>query len=211
MRTWVVAALVLALGWWLLSPDAPWTPQTWPDVASSDCPLPPVTEWGQAPLQTPLPTPGQGWRFKQAQLTAQAGFSVAARVLGVEHYRWDGGSDWSPLDLALGWQAMSEDGLLQQLRIRQSRRFYYYQARAQWPLPPQQIGQMSSNMHMIPANRYVARQLAKIKANQRVRIDGWLVDVRGDNGWSWRSSLRRDDTGAGACELVYVCAVTRLD
>lgn len=31
-----------------------------------------------------------------------------------------------------------------------------------------------------------------------------LVDARRGNGFVWRTSLTRDDTGAGACELVYV-------
>ena len=29
------------------------------------------------------------------------------------------------------------------------------------------------------------------------------------DGWRWRSSLTRDDSGGGACELVYVCSITR--
>ena len=31
-----------------------------------------------------------------------------------------------------------------------------------------------------------------------------LIEVRGADGWRWRSSLTREDTGAGACELVWV-------
>jgi len=35
-------------------------------------------------------------------------------------------------------------------------------------------------------------------------IRGYLVDVTGPRGFAWRTSLTRDDTGAGACEIVYV-------
>jgi hypothetical protein len=56
----------------------------------------------------------------------------------------------------------------------------------------------------------VRAALDGIDAEDRVRIDGWLVQVRASDGWQWRSSLTREDAGAGACELVYVCAVTRL-
>ena len=32
----------------------------------------------------------------------------------------------------------------------------------------------------------------------------YLVDVDHGSGWHWRSSMSRNDTGDGACELVYV-------
>ena len=48
------------------------------------------------------------------------------------------------------------------------------------------------------------------EAIARVRIDGWLVEASASDGWRWRSSTTRDDTGGGACEVVYVCGITRL-
>ena len=44
----------------------------------------------------------------------------------------------------------------------------------------------------------------------RVRVDGWLVQLDRPGGWRWRSSLTREDSGGGACEVVYVCSVSRL-
>jgi hypothetical protein len=37
-----------------------------------------------------------------------------------------------------------------------------------------------------------------------ISLDGMLVEADKANGWRWRSSLTRDHTGDGACELVYV-------
>ena len=48
-----------------------------------------------------------------------------------------------------------------------------------------------------------------VEAGDRVRIDGWLVQVNAPDGWRWRSSLTREDSGGGACEVVYVCSITR--
>ena len=57
----------------------------------------------------------------------------------------------------------------------------------------------------------MAAALARVEAGQRVRIDGWLIRIDAADGrWHWRSSLTREDTGDGACELVYACAVTVL-
>jgi len=47
-----------------------------------------------------------------------------------------------------------------------------------------------------------------VRAGDRVRIDGWLVNVEAGDGWRWRSSLTREDSGSGACELVYACAIS---
>jgi hypothetical protein len=51
--------------------------------------------------------------------------------------------------------------------------------------------------------------LHEVEPGQRVRIDGWLVQVDAKDGWHWRSSTTREDTGGGACEVVYVCSISR--
>ena len=62
---------------------------------------------------------------------------------------------------------------------------------------------------MIPADKAVASALHAVEPGQRVRIDGWLVELTASDGWRWRSSLTRDDQGGGACEVIYVCGISR--
>ena len=59
-------------------------------------------------------------------------------------------------------------------------------------------------MHIIPANDSIARQLDKVNEGQLVRFSGYLVNLERADGWLWQSSLTRNDTGGGACELVWV-------
>ncbi len=59
-------------------------------------------------------------------------------------------------------------------------------------------------MHLIPADDYVARQIKKVRRGSIVQFTGYLVEVKGDDGWRWSSSLSREDSGDKACELVYV-------
>ena len=47
----------------------------------------------------------------------------------------------------------------------------------------------------------------KREEGQLVNIKGYLVKVSKNDGWYWKASLSRDDTGAGACELVYVTSI----
>ena len=48
------------------------------------------------------------------------------------------------------------------------------------------------------------RTLRALHSGQRVTISGYLIEARAPDGWRWRSSLTREDPGAGACELVWL-------
>jgi hypothetical protein len=74
----------------------------------------------------------------------------------------------------------------------------------EFPIPRRDIEIHSANMHMIPATAEVERQLLRVRPGQVVALMGYLVEVRGRDGFRWRSSLTREDTGNGACELVWV-------
>jgi hypothetical protein len=37
-----------------------------------------------------------------------------------------------------------------------------------------------------------------------VKLEGMLVNLQNPEGGTMATSLRRDDTGAGACEIIYV-------
>ena len=65
----------------------------------------------------------------------------------------------------------------------------------------------SANMHLIPADSNVRRQLKHVRAGNVVHLRGYLVNARRADGFTWNSSLTRNDTGAGACELFYVASV----
>src|SRR5690606_15233061 len=144
---------------------------------------------------------------EEGTLTPLAGLRIEARVLSRRDYASGREARFSPTDLALGWERMRDDAVLARLDITQSSRWYRYRWRDAPPLPPQEIVRSSANMHMIPSTPGVASALREVRRDDTVRIDGWLVQVDAPDGWRWRSSLSREDTGSGACELVYVCAV----
>jgi hypothetical protein len=212
LRNVLIAMVVLGLaGWWFSpsSPRVPAPPKHADGAAHAGCPLPPLVARGQAPLQSDAPASMAPFRLQDASLQPLAGFSVEARVLSREDYSFGREADYSPTDLALGWGRMTDDAVLGKLDISQSSRWYHYQWRGDPPIPPQEIVVSSANMHMIPSDRTVASALHEVKPGQRVRIDGWLVQVDAKDGWHWRSSLTRSDTGGGACEVVYVCSIAR--
>jgi len=156
--------------------------------------------------QEPVQTPSQAVPFAvgEYELRPVADFSVRARILGRENYRVGREADLSPLDLALGWKRMADPAVYQALNITQGGRWYRYSWKDQPPIPVREIIESSANMHMIPASAAVRRALDRAREGRTIELVGKLVEVRHPSGWRWNSSLSRSDSGAGACELVYV-------
>ncbi len=138
------------------------------------------------------------------RLQPRASYRMTARVLGRKPYRWGREAELSPVDFALGWGVMSDSRVLDALDISQSGRFFWLRWPATPPAPEALLMGSAANVHLIPASKAVARQLAKIRPGQVVQLQGLLVDASSIDGWQWRSSLTRSDTGAGACELFWV-------
>jgi hypothetical protein len=136
-------------------------------------------------------------------LTTRAHFDITARVLSRKDYSWGDDARLIPEDLALGWGRMSDSSVLANIDISQSGRFYYWHVK-EFPIPRREIETSSANMHMIPADVGVKQQLEQVRAGQVVHLQGFLVDASRADGWHWNTSMTREDTGAGACELIYV-------
>lgn len=141
--------------------------------------------------------------LEQYMIEPIAHFGLEARVLARENYHLGREADLSPTDLVLGWGEMADPQVLKHIDIRQSGRWYFWRVES-FPIPRRQIETQSANMHLIPANADVASTLKQIHPGQVVSLQGYLVNVRAEDGWRWRSSLTREDTGANACELIYV-------
>ena len=131
-------------------------------------------------------------------------FTMHARVLSSKHYYSGKEADLVPVDLALGWGPMADLSVTNQIRITQSNRWYHWRVDA-LPIPRREIETNSANMHLIPATPEIAAAIQSVAVGQMVQFDGDLVEVTDpEKGWRWKSSLTRNDTGAGSCELVLV-------
>lgn len=145
------------------------------------------------------------WKMGKYKVTALADYEIRARVLHTESYWLDRGADLSPIDLAVAWGQMSDQSIVDQLEFWQGQRWYrYWPRKSAMPLSADEMNAHSANMHIIPANDELKHKLRSIRAGNLVDLDGYLVQVDGPDGFTWRSSLSRTDTGAGACELFRV-------
>jgi hypothetical protein len=144
------------------------------------------------------------------QLTPRARYDITARVLGRERYHVDLLAGLVPVDLALGWGPMSDSSVLSHLKIEQGGRFYWVKWPADPPLEPTAILRHSANTHTIPADRRIERQLERLRVGEIVHLVGQLVDARRDDGATIQTSLTREDSGGGACEVMLVESLERV-
>lgn len=174
-------------------------------------PLPPGVAAPIAPEQIDIESEdAEPWRHEDFLMTPLAHFKLTARVLGAERYRFDSSAELAPVDLALGWGPMSDSDVLKDIDISQSGRFYYWRTRT-FPIEAGEIIRNSANMHMIPANKYVRKKLLSIGENEIVRLSGYLVEISRGDGFKWKSSTTREDSGAGACEVIWVESLERVN
>jgi hypothetical protein len=155
------------------------------------------------PVQTSekLPPP---FRHGDYTITPLARYAVTAVVLSRDRYRNDRGADIAPVDLALGWGPMSVASVINELKISQSGRFYEFSYTGEPPLEQRSIEIHSANTHCLPADDKVRDELLDVKRHELVTMEGLLVEVTAEDGYKWRSSLTREDTRGGACEVFWI-------
>lgn len=168
------------------------------------------TVWGPGPVVSTAPvqepTKRLGWSAGGFSFQPQAEFQIRARVLSIKWYpARDPTSGFAPVDFALGWGPMSDDQVLDRLEISQSGRWYRYTWGPEGPpVSVVSIVGTSANMHLSPASPEVRDVLKNVREGDVVVLQGVLVDVKAPTGRWWKTSRSRTDTGAGACEIVWV-------
>jgi len=140
---------------------------------------------------------------REFELTPRAEMEVAAVVAGTERYRFDELAPLAPVDAVLTWGDLPEPPYEGRVSYDQMARFYLWSTRAR-DLNLRYIETHSANFHLLPANENVRRALVRLDEGDEARLHGLLVDVHDDTGRWWKTSLTRNDTGAGACEIVWV-------
>ncbi|MGD9580493.1 MAG: hypothetical protein AB7V50_03915, partial [Vampirovibrionia bacterium] len=81
------------------------------------------------------------------------------------------------------------------------------------PFSTSYINDHAANTHIIPANTEVRKELESINVNQNVLLEGYFIYLEGlykGKKVKWNSSLKRTDSGDGACEVFYVERIIKL-
>lgn len=142
-------------------------------------------------------------KIKDYTLSPLANFDAEVRVLSRKIYTSDRLAELSPLDIMVGWGPMSDEKILNEILIKQSDRYFDLQITHQ-PIPRHKMVSKSANLHVIPSSEEVNNKLREARQGHVIRIKGYLVEINSPDGWSVKSSLKRDDYGDKASEILYV-------
>ena len=178
----------------------------WPEPVVT---YPPGVTAATPPQQSNL-TSEKKWTEGEYTIEALAEYKIKARVLSRNNFSFGKESDLSPFDLALGWGPMSDQSIIDKIDISQRNRWYHWQADV-FPIPKKDISLNSANVHIIPKDETIEDKFDKVYRGSLIEMKGYLVKVTAPGGWRWVSSLRRDDTRGGSCELFWVEEVAVLD
>jgi hypothetical protein len=168
------------------------------------------------PIQENIPEASQDLirkmiKDRPAILTPRAHFKIAGRVVSKRHYYKTWEARLSPVDLALAWGPMASTKYDKFVSYRDGDRYYSYTYSHNFPLNTSVIAKHTANQHLIPANRHIEKTLKSIEVDEIIELEGLLVDVEGKGNEPqkviFKTSLSREDTGAGACEVIYVTRV----
>jgi len=139
----------------------------------------------------------------QIDLLPVAKFDISALVVGRTNYYWDPASEFETTDLALAWDRVADSEYNQGIKFSQGGRWYHFTYSGDVNLPENYISNHSVNLHVVPATENIKKAARKIKKNQLVNLQGYLIDIETES-FSQKTSRVRTDTGSGACEIMYV-------
>ena len=201
MARWVIVAAVLvglylAVGW----------VRDYPRGGRSAAPLVLGAEPVQEELDTVVPVVvhrGDRTFF----LIKSHRYALTAQVLSAHAYDWVWTNDFFDVDLGVAW-GDEVARLTDTFEFYQDHRFLFW--RSTGPVTEDErsyIPPHVGNVHTIPAERkpQIARALRWAREGDLVALEGFLVTIQdaGTNELA-RSSTVRTDTGAGACEVMWV-------
>ena len=146
-------------------------------------------------------------RWKGYEINPVARYEIRARVLSTKRYFLDREADLSPVDFVLGWGPMSDNAVAAKLDISQSHRWYHYRWDDTPPIDPAMIIRSSANTHLIPADDEIKACLLRVRRGEIITLKGYLININHPDGWKWRTSMLREDSGEGACEVMWVSEI----
>ncbi len=194
----VLTALAVGCLIWLSLTEAYYTSAESPPIDISTEPL-------QIP-DTITTLPPVKFGKTTARLEVRAAYKISGLLVSKHFYRAGFLHQLSPLDYALIWGRTPE--WLPWLRFSQAKRFVFFRYDIPSPVEKTYMEKHLSNNHLIPSTPNLRRALSRVRKHTPVELEGYLVDVKAIQSRrgvsAWNTSITRDDTGNGSCEIIYV-------
>ena len=192
-----MAVVAVLAGWWLWPTGKRYPPGV---LVPADPKITPVTG------ASPFPYLAHDRRY---DLTPQASYTLQARVLSVNLEYGD--SLIGPVDLTVGWGAMSDQAVLDRMQIWQDNtRHWFCKPKGDWPISPDEVAHHAVNTHLIPASPQIEKALLALGKGDLISLEGKLVNVSRADGFHWNTSVDPMGFGDHSCKIVWVEKITPL-
>lgn len=161
------------------------------------------------------------YKGRWANLVYKYYYDISGIVTSVRDYwGFDGYETLVPRDVCIAWGSLGELYLNNKAEFRQLDRFCYgrmvdsgvdpaevFTFKTPFGQTRSSVSSMSNN-HLIPSTAEIRDAIFSLRAGDKIRISGYLVDINYDN-IVLQSSTTREDTGNGACEVIYVTGIEK--
>lgn len=142
----------------------------------------------------------------RVELIPRAAYELTGVVKSKKKYS-DYTAQVSEYDLAMAWGDLNKEDIDRGISYSQSGRWYYYKYSQGISVTSDYISKNSANVHIIHKDKDILKKIESIKEGDYIKLEGYLVDVdfnNPNNSSLWKTSKSRNDTGNGACEIMYV-------
>lgn len=165
---------------------------------------------GQEPIQEPLPRAASKLHSDRediARIELTHRFEILGEAVSVARYRWAFTNPYFEVDLGLAWGPRVKE-YKEKLKFRQTARWLMWSYQGAMDEATRfDIQTHVGNLHLIPATgrSELLKAIRSLEKGDLVRIKGFLVQIFGPTGNLIAvSSTSREDSGDGACEIVWV-------
>lgn len=170
----------------------------------------------QAELKGPAKAPGCCKGDYCYEFEPLYDYEAAALVFGVSHKLTSRFGAVFPADAGLLWGRNSSGGYFRGVKLKVLMDHYWVWVPAGRPFNLDE----AANTHLASCDPAAFAAIKKIAPGDQVRVRGRLVDVRASERpgetdpskiLTWRTSVTREDTGEGSCEIVYVSSPSDIE
>lgn len=111
-------------------------------------------------------------------------------------------------DLCLVWGANAADGAYRYMHFHNAQFTCYYSYPGGVPVTREDERAISNN-HLLTVDASIARTIRGLRVGDQVRLRGQLASYSHNSGFAFQrgTSTKRDDTGNGACETIFVDSI----
>ncbi len=133
---------------------------------------------------------------RRYRVTPRFRFDQSAQVVSAKAYRWGREGALLPEDLALAWGPVLAPPYAGRLSFSQFSRFFFWRTK-DLSLDRGTIVSHTANVHLFPRTGRLKRALRAVRKGDRVRLEGFLVDIDAIDGsdFHWGTSTSREDDG----------------